>query len=470
MCRHSDSLARLVIVAVFFTALAAVGDAQTNPGVQGVTGGRSTLPDFSRISRAEVEKLVSDLLTTNPMALKRLAEDPEQIRQQIESLRELLAFASQAKSEGLADEPHNRQELENIRSEVIAVNYDKEINKEKGPMPPFGFITEEQVAKFWHQGGVLREADFKRFLDAKVALLNGNDSTMKDRDVTGEEVAARIYYAWIKIYEQEYEGKLAAGQIPTTLRDKTELQVKLQQAQFLARQYSQKIAEQVKVTDEEIAKYISEHPEFGTATKKAKAEHILARAKAGEDLAALANQFSEDPGNRGPGGDLYGGLYADVKVGQMIPPFESAALALQPGELAPNIVETDYGYHIIKLEKKGESKVSDGEPAVTYDVRHILISTEYRDTGGTPVPIKTYVRTKLEQEKEKQVIGEIVKKHNIFVPDDFTIPQVTDEQIEEFVRKQMPQPDNSSPAVEKKKTPAKPRNQRKRPIKRRGTK
>ena len=109
---------------------------------------------------------------------------------------------------------------------------------------------------------------------------------------------------------------------------KSNLQVKLQQAQFLAGRYAQKVlTEKVKVTDEEVQKYIAEHPELSPEEKKAKAEQILSRAKAGEDFAKLANENSEDPGNKDPQGELQGGLYKDVPKGRMMPAFEQAALA-----------------------------------------------------------------------------------------------------------------------------------------------
>ena len=91
-------------------------------------------------------------------------------------------------------------------------------------------------------------------------------------------------------------------------------------------------------------------------TKKAKAEEILKRAQDGEDFAKLADEFSEDPGNKTPDGKKKGGLYENVTKGKMVPEFEAAALALEPGQIAPNLVETQFGYHIIKLDRKGETK------------------------------------------------------------------------------------------------------------------
>jgi parvulin-like peptidyl-prolyl isomerase len=225
------------------------------------------------------------------------------------------------------------------------------------------------------------------------------------------------------------------------------------------------MAEKVKPTDEEIAKYISEHPELDTSAKKTKAQEILDRAKGGEDFAALANEFSEDPGNMDPQTkQKKGGLYADTPKGRMIPAFEQAALALEPGQIAPDLVETDYGYHIIKLEKKGEGKDPSGQPTETYDVRHILIGTGVKDPKnpmGREMPVKDFVRSQLEEEKEKQVIDELVANNHVQVPDDFDVPPVSEEQIKEMMQKQqqmatglppgteLPEPGDDKPAKDK---------------------
>lgn len=387
------------------------------------------ISSFNSISKEEVEILIADMAKTNPSALKRFAEDPELKKEQLANLKQLLAFASQAQKEGLTNDATNRQELENIRSETVAINYDREINKDKGPMPPFGFITEDRIKDFWAKPD--HEAEFKKFLDTKVAIFTADSPQMKDRKISDEEkTQARDFFAKTRIYEKEFNDKVAAGALPKNFKDKVDLQVKLQQAQFLARIYSEKVADKIKTTDEDIAKYVAEHPELDTAGKRAKAKAILARAKAGEDFAKLANEFSEDPGNKGPNGKLQGGIYKDVKKGMMVAPFELAALALEPGEVAVNIVETDFGYHIIKLEKKSKTNDADGQPTETYDVRHILISTTYKDPAnpqGRDIPVKAYVRSKLEAEKEKMLIDEIVASNNISVPEDFMVPGIADE-------------------------------------------
>jgi parvulin-like peptidyl-prolyl isomerase len=401
---------------------------------------------FNGISKEEIEMLLTDVGKTNPKVLEHLAADPEMRKLQIESLKQLLALASQAQRDGIASNPTNRQELDNIRAEVLAVNYDREVNKGKSDLPAFGYITEGQVAGYWAEDGragtggkPTHEAEFGDFLSAKIEILRASDPTMKDREASKDEIAqARAVFAKTRIYKSEFDQNVRAGKLPKLFIAKANLQVKLQQAQFLARLYSQKIVDQAKVTHDEISKYIAEHPEFDTASKKAKAEQILKRARAGEDFAALANEFSEDPGNKGANGEPLGGIYTDVPVGRMVPPFEQAALALEPGQVAPNVVESDFGYHIIKLEKKGAVKDPAGHPTQIYDVRHILIATTYKDPSdenGPDMPVKDYVRNMLETDREKQLIDKIVAESNIQVPEDFTVPGAVAPQPPKTVKK-----------------------------------
>lgn len=427
-------------------------------------GGHSA-GNFNSISKEEIETLLSDVAKADPVALKRLGEDPEMKKQQLDSLKQLLAFASEAQREGITNEKPHKQELENIEAEVIAVNYDRDLNKDKGPMPPFGFIGEDRVKAFWGEGeqpvqgwwqnfqnkiGLGKKdhsLEFDKFLETKLAILGESNPKMKDHEITDEErQQAKDFFAKISIYNDEYNDKLSKGQIAPELSKKIELQTKLQQAQYLARVYSTKMADKLKVSDEEIAKYIADHPELGVEEKRAKANEVLNRAKAGEDFATLANEFTDDPGNTDSKGAKQGGFYGNNTKGKMVPQFEQAALALEPGQITPELVETDYGFHIIKLEKKGVSEDEATKGQETYDVRHILISTGVKDPEspfGGEKPVKVFVKDKLESEKEKAALDEIVAKNNVSVPDDFSIPEITDEQIQEAMKKRQQQMGNA---------------------------
>lgn len=76
------------------------------------------------------------------------------------------------------------------------------------------------------------------------------------------------------------------------------------------------------------------------------ADDLAKRIKAGEDFAKLAEEYSEDPGSK-----QTGGLYEDVNVNTWVPEFKEAALTLPIGEIS-DPVRTDYGYHVMKVEKR----------------------------------------------------------------------------------------------------------------------
>jgi len=89
----------------------------------------------------------------------------------------------------------------------------------------------------------------------------------------------------------------------------------------------------------------------GIINDEKKMEEILAKAKSGEDFGELARQHSEDDGSK-----ENGGLYENFGRGRMVKPFEEAAFSVPVGEISP-IVETDFGFHIIKvIDRKKETR------------------------------------------------------------------------------------------------------------------
>ena len=103
------------------------------------------------------------------------------------------------------------------------------------------------------------------------------------------------------------------------------------------------------------------------AKAKEKAQGILDRIKKGEDFAKLAKEFSEDPGSKDNGGQ-----YAGEQVEGFVPEFKTSVGNLKPGELDPNLVQTSYGYHIIKRD-----------PATKEDIAKAYKKTKSDDLAKT---------------------------------------------------------------------------------------
>lgn len=176
---------------------------------------------------------------------------------------------------------------------------------------------------------------------------------------------------------QEFEMQLAAeGYTMRDLRNKLRMDI---HDQLIKDRLVQKLLSKVSVTRGEVEKFYSVYrdslPPHPQSIKLAhlllkltaspqisdslrlKAEALRARIEQGENFELLAEQFSEDPSAEG-GGDI-----GTFRKGDLVPEYERAALALNPGEVSP-VIHTSFGYHIIKLVGKAEE---------SFHTKHILL-------------------------------------------------------------------------------------------------
>jgi peptidyl-prolyl cis-trans isomerase C len=89
------------------------------------------------------------------------------------------------------------------------------------------------------------------------------------------------------------------------------------------------------------------HAKHILVDNEAEAKKIIAQLKGGGDFSALAKQYSKDPSGAQQGGDL--GFF---KKDEMVPEFAAAAFALQPGQVSPEPVHTQFGWHVILLVER----------------------------------------------------------------------------------------------------------------------
>ncbi|MCA1555152.1 MAG: peptidyl-prolyl cis-trans isomerase, partial [Acidobacteria bacterium] len=179
--------------------------------------------------------------------------------------------------------------------------------------------------------------------------------------------------------------------------------------------YKQVLDARTKASDAELEAYYAAHPELDPKQTKAKAEELLAQLRAGGDFNALAKEFSVDPSNKDRGGDL--GWFGR---GMMVKPFEDAAFALKPGELS-GIVETQFGYHIIKLDERRTQNGANGQPAEEVHARHILLAPPASggNSNGRPQSPRERARNAVEEAKRDKLLGEIVSRSRIIIAGDF---------------------------------------------------
>lgn len=118
------------------------------------------------------------------------------------------------------------------------------------------------------------------------------------------------------------------------------------------------------------------------ANKKKEAEDLLNKIKAGESFEDLAKKYSQDT-SAVNGGDL-----GSFSKGQMVKEFENAAFSLEIGQVTDNLVETQYGYHIIKKTGETENEFDT--------VKEDLVKT-------------------LSYEKQNNAVDNLIEKYNVEV-------------------------------------------------------
>jgi peptidyl-prolyl cis-trans isomerase C len=147
----------------------------------------------------------------------------------------------------------------------------------------------------------------------------------------------------------------------------------IRESQLVREFIDAKVRSTVEVTDEQVTEFYNGNLEMFRVPEQVRARHILIkveegmsdeargaargqaaearkRALAGEDFAALARELSQGPS--GPkGGDL--GFFA---ADRMVEPFSRAAFALEPGGIS-DLVETRFGFHVIKVEERREAGI-----------------------------------------------------------------------------------------------------------------
>lgn len=241
------------------------------------------------------------------------------------------------------------------------------------------WITQQQ---FESMGPSVWEMD----LEGKKAEDMAKESTLRDIQIA---VAAKQKAEELKLTLSDEEKKAISDQSNDITTNNTELVTALQfelkdmeefiTHGFIIQKVMQNLSEGYTPTEEEVSMQRDQvKAQYETATvkhvliqnvdaegkalpedkvkeAKALAEDILKKALAGEDMGELAKTYSQDPGSKDQGGE-----YTFPK-GQMVPEFENASFTGEIGKVYPELVETAYGYHIVKVEARNQGDAAQIE-------------------------------------------------------------------------------------------------------------
>ena len=268
--------------------------------------------------------------------------------------------------------------------------------------------VEEQMNYAKQQGaGNTDKCEFlENLLNNKLLVVQAKkDTLIENRSAAIKEQANAKYNQLVSQFPDE-KTMLAAYKFRNQYEMKNAIE-KIDTDQYYGQAKYQRITEKADVTPNEVTDFYNEFktqlpqikdevslsqimmfPKLTDAHKDdliARLKKIKADILAGETFESQARIYSEDKGSAPTGG-----LMKNIYKGQMVKPFEAAALNLQEGEIS-DPVESEFGYHIIQLVKKS-GKV--------YDARHILLmATPNEDEINTAKKKLDSIRGLIQTEK-----------------------------------------------------------------------
>jgi len=184
--------------------------------------------------------------------------------------------------------------------------------------------------------------------------------TVADTDIDARMAQVRSQFPSEEAFKQALDQqKITVDQLRADARSEmqvtkmlqTEVDPKVAVSPAKLQEFYDKNPERFKQTERARASHIllrlpEQADEAAKAAVRTKATEVLKEARAGKDFAALAKQYSQDTGSAPGGGDLN-----YFQKGQMVPPFDQAVWAMKIGDIS-DLVETQFGFHIIKLTDK----------------------------------------------------------------------------------------------------------------------
>ena len=364
-----------------------------NAGVASVDGRKITQAEWDAALRDQADRIRRQ----NPTVDAKLLDTPEVKHQALEGLvteRTLQAAANHQhftpSFESVQDKIFNSPEFKDLRNPDGTVN--KAVLAAQG-LTPTGFIERVRQAFALRQvTAPIESSTVAGAANAKLAF----DSLLQQREVQLQRFDVKDFAAKLNPSDAELEAfyKEPANAAKFQLPESAQIQYVVLDVEALKkdvsfteddlRKYYDENASRYGVPEERRASHILIKADRGApaeerAKAKAKAEELLAQVRKNPaSFAEVAKKNSQDEGSAVNGGDLdfFG-------RGAMVKEFDAAVYAMKPGEIS-NLVETDFGFHIIQLTgtRGGEKKPFEAVRAeVENEVRKQLAQRRYAEAA-----------------------------------------------------------------------------------------
>ncbi len=295
-----------------------------------------------------------------------------------ESSSETVNSAQPADTAGVSQKSENTESSSSSKSVGTNKDIAAEVNGVAIPMVKFTTQLQAVLHQYASQGVSVKDDQKAQIRKKVLDNLIGQELLYQDAEKKGITVPDKEITDQLdgikKQFKDDAEYKNALKKQGITEKFlKRDLKMNLTLNKYINKTFKP----QVKITDAEDAAFYGSNPQYFSQPEQIRASHILIKVpknadaatkaaarkkieeiqkqlKSGKKFSDLARKYSEGPSSKN-GGDL--GFFGK---GQMVKPFEDAAFALKKGEVS-NIVETQFGYHLIKL--------TDRKPAglVPYD-------------------------------------------------------------------------------------------------------
>lgn len=352
-----------------------------------LTTGCARLSQWWKSEYATIEPFeITSRVDTLPDNQRRtLAQNLAQRRELIDQFKKAYSLAQAAESEGL----HKSDTFK--RRRVISEN--QALAAAFSAKDPMFTVDRDALTRYLDSN--------RQEFDADYALIGGAEN-----EEATEEQKELVALQWAELRIRAQKGREAGlDQTPAF-----KAQLKFSLANILANLYTELLDKKFVISDEEKRKYLADHPEADIEKLRDAAQQLLDQVKGGASLEQLADQYNMDA-TRG-----YGGQLDWLSKGQLDPEFEKVAFALQKGELAPQLVRSKYGFHVLRLDDRrplqGQpATAGTSGPAEEIRTRHIFISTQEPDG----------FEAKLKEEKLKRAFEDATLNFPVNAPRDFTI-------------------------------------------------